>query len=223
VSPRSERREQDRLDALRRLDSLVLRQTEPEAWRESIRAEVLPLTERWAKAPKGPQQTRALADLYRATRRAFIPSMPAEAFFYMLAAHLHVEAHCGPDALLHQKDYLGPLWHRLEAIRRRHRWPENDEDGDLWCPEEHIDPLPADYVAWREELEQALPAMERASLRAVCQKYGVPEIADMKETDPTEFKHRCDRGRRACDDMAGPDGDGADDPVRGGRESSEAE
>ena len=204
TGPRIDWRRQDRQDTLARLDSLVLRQTQPEVWRAGILADVVPLAERWANAGGGDESEetiRALVDLYRATRGAFLPAMPAEALFYMLAACLHVEAHCGPNAPLHGKDYLGPLWDRLEAIRWRHGWPQDDEDGGPWCPEEHVDPLPANYVAWAEEFERAQPGMERASLRAVCERYGVPEIAEFKEADPAGFERRCQRGRQACQAM----------------------
>ena len=184
------------LDSFCRLDSLVLRETDPDTWNVSVSAEALNIARRF-RAAKGEDRdefVRLLVDSYRLAYRARVWRAPKEFFFWLLCARLHVEAHVGPDALLHQNGYLGPLWDRLEAIHKRHRWPKEDENGDPWNPEDHLAQVPDDYAAWLEEFERVADGMENAALRAVCRMYGVPEIADLKENDPAEFERRFDIG-----------------------------
>ena len=82
----------------------------------------------------------------------------------------------------------------LEAIRKRHGWPEDDEDGSPWTPEDHLDGLPGDYTAWVEEFGIVADRMEVAAFRAVYVRHGVPEIADLREQAPDEFERRCRGG-----------------------------
>ena len=96
----------------------------------------------------------------------------------------------GPGAVVHQKEHLGPLWDRLEAIQKKHGWPKEDENGDAWNPHDHLDRVPEDYVAWEAEFDRVADEMERAAFRATCQEHGVPEIAAMKEDDPEGYERR---------------------------------
>lgn len=137
------------LRAFQRLESLVLRETDPDTWNRIVLAEALGMLKRLEAAEDGDsdEHTSALVDMYRLAYRARVWRLPKEYFFWLLVARLHVEAHVAPDALLEQEEYLGPLWRRLEAIRARHGWPDKDNGGDEWDPEEHLDQLPEDYVA----------------------------------------------------------------------------
>ncbi|MBE3097980.1 MAG: hypothetical protein IMZ44_12750, partial [Planctomycetes bacterium] len=115
------------------------------------RAEVLAAWEQ-GKAASGDEntETKAVVAFYRLAYRTALFA-PKECFFWLASTRLHMEADVGPDALVNGKEYLGPLWDRKDAIYRNHGWPKDDEDGDLWIPEEHVNPLPEDYMAWSEE------------------------------------------------------------------------
>ena len=185
-------RQRERLDALSRLENLVLRETDPEAWDQTVLAEALDLRKRlqsteWADTE---ERTRLFADMYRFAYITRTYGPPKEYFLWLLTVFLHIEAHVGPDAVLHRKEYLGPLWDRLDAIHERHGWPKEDDEGDPWCPEHHLDEIPEDYGGWVAEFDRVHEEMEGTSFRAVCQKYGVPEIADLKESDPEEYERR---------------------------------
>ena len=93
-------------------------------------------------------------------------------------------------------EYLGSLWKRRDALLRKYGWPEDDENGDPWVPEERLDAVPEDYAAWEREFGAKADAMEAAAFRAVCVKYGVPEVADLRETRPEEFGRRLGVGQR---------------------------
>jgi hypothetical protein len=205
------------LDCFCRLDSMALRQMDPDAWNRTVLAEALSIFKRLGAAEDGDcdEHTSALVDMYRLAYRARVWRLPKEYLFWLPVARLHVEAHVGPDALLEQEEYLGPLWRRLEAIRARHGWPDKGNGGDEWDPEEHLDQLPDDYVAWSDEFDRVADQMEKATLRAVCDRHGVPEIADLKEQDTAEFERRCkvsyecaQRDRRGAGDgrLPGPGG-----------------
>jgi len=192
----NDRQQNERFDAFSRLEGLILRETDPDAWNASVLAEARGLCKRWCNLSKSDDRERiaVLVGMYRLSIRAKIYRAPKEYFFWLLTGWLHIEAHVGPAALLHDKRHLGPLWRRLEAIRKKHRWPKEDENGDPWRPEEHPDQVPDDYVAWMTEFERVADKMERAALRAVCEKHGVPEIAELKETAVAEFERRCKIG-----------------------------
>ena len=110
------------LNSFRRLDDLVLRETDPDAWNSTILVEALGILKRWQAIDKlGPEETtRVLVDLYRLAYRSSVFRAPREYFFWLVAIWLNVEAHVGPDALLYQEDYLGPLWGRRDAIWEKH-------------------------------------------------------------------------------------------------------
>jgi len=180
------------MDSFSRLDSLGLHETDPDRWNRTILAEAIGAVEqlRAASDTDGDQYVAALVGLYRLAYRVHVWRLPREYFFRLLAGRLTIEAHVGPDAVLEQKDYLAPLWDRLEAIRRRHGWPEEDGNGDPWSPENHMERVPDDYAAWAAEFESKAEAMEIAAFRAVCERHGVPEIADLAEHDRPEYERR---------------------------------
>lgn len=187
----------DRLDAFRWLDSLILRKTDLAIWKQVIAGLALDLARQLDGLKDLPDAGRipVLVGAYRLCFRAIIPGLPREYLFWLLVGHLAVEAMVGPDALICQKDYLGPLWERLKEIQKKHGWPDEEEDGDPWSPEDHLDRLPDDYLAWQAEFSQAAKPMEDAAFRAVCTKYGVEEIAHLKENDLAEYDRRCRIGQ----------------------------
>ncbi|KKL63523.1 hypothetical protein LCGC14_2174280, partial [marine sediment metagenome] len=168
----SDWRQRERFDALSRLDSLVLREADPDAWNRTVLVEAMGILKRWQAIGDFDHEgtTGVFVDLYRLACRARAFRIPQEHFFWLLTTWLHMAAHVGPDAVLHQKEHLGPLWERLEAIRKRHGWPKNDENGDPWSPEDHLDQVPEDYAAWAEEFERVADEMETAAFQAVCEK-----------------------------------------------------
>ena len=200
-------REQERQDALSRLETVVKRRMRPEEWRKQFVAQVLGAVEPWrqVKDEGGPEGIKALVDVYHVTRRIATPAIPTEYFFWVLSARVHMEAHVGPEAMLYQKDYLGPLWDRRPAIRQKYGWPEEDESGEPWSPADHPEQLPRDYVAWSAEFDAVADDMEKAALRAVCEQYGVPEIVELEEQDPGEYGRRCEVGRSCFSDEDSPD------------------
>ena len=107
------------LDAFCRLDSLVLRETQPEVWNQTVRAEAVRAVGRLkaAREASSDEYVKALVDLYRLVYRAAPARMPKEYIFWLLCGALQEEAHGGPDALVNQQEYLGPLRDRLEAIQ----------------------------------------------------------------------------------------------------------
>jgi len=180
------------MESFCRLDSLALHEIDPDGWNRTILAEAMGAVERLraASGQDDDEYVAALVGLYRMAYRAHVWRLPREQFFWMLAFRLTIDAYVGPDAVIDQKDYLGALWDRLEAIRRRHGWPEEDENGDPWSPEGHLGKLPKDYAAWAAEFDAKAEVMERAAFRAVCERHGVPEIADLAEHDRPEYERR---------------------------------
>jgi len=204
-------RQRERLDALSRLEDLILRETDPEAWDKTVPPRAAGLAKRWSDVAEEdtPDRTAVLAEMYRLSSEAKVCRGAREYFFWLLTGYLHLEAHVGPEAVVHRKEYLGPFWDRLEAIRKRHDWPEEDTNGDPWNPHEHLDQVPEDYAAWEAEFDRVVGDMERAALLAVCRQYGVPEIAAMKENDPEEYERRYRAGKAYADreGAAGEEGD----------------
>lgn len=200
-------RQRERLDALSRLESLILRETKPDAWNAGILATALDLAKRFGDLEDSDDSDRiaVLVNIYRLSYRARIYRAPREWFFWLLNARLHCEAHFGPEALVRQKEYLGPLWERLDAIHKKHGWPKHDENGDLWNPEDHLEQVPEDYAAWAAEFERVADEMEKAAFRATCEHHGVPEIADMKENAPEEYERRCRIGHAYGERMRAED------------------
>ena len=180
------------MESFCRLDSLALHETDSDRWGRTIQAKAMGTVERLQtiQDKRSDEYMAAWVELYRLAYRAHVFRLPREYFLWLLVGRLGIEAYVGPDAVLNQKDYLGPLWDRLEAIRRRHGWPEEDENGEAWSPEEHLDKLPKDYAAWSAEFEAKAEAMEKAAFRAVCERHGVPEIADLAEHDRPEYERR---------------------------------
>ena len=88
------------------------------------------------------ETTGVFVDLYRLVYRAGVFRIPKEYFFWLVAIRLLVESQVSPDALVCQKDYLGPLWERRDAIWQKHGWPEEDDEGEVRSPEGHVDPVP---------------------------------------------------------------------------------
>ena len=217
---RNDSRRQESLDALSRLESFVLQETDPDAWAASVLAKALDLAERWGNVSDadGPARIETLVGMYRlsSTARVF-GRIPAEYFFWMLAVSLHVEAHIGPEALVNQKEYLGPLWDRREAIWANHGWPAEDEDGNRWHPADHLDQTPEDYNTWAEELDRVADEMDRAAFHAVCEKYGVVDIVELKETDPAEFERRCMIGYDCVEGLTPPESDASSRHYRSNR------
>lgn len=182
----------DGLSAVGRLDDLILRLEDPEKWKHLAYAKAIAILDQARAADAvGNEEgaTRAFVALYRLAYRADLP-MPKEYFFWLASLRLHMEANVGPDAIINGKEYLGPFWDRLNEIRSKYGWPKDDEDGDTWEPENHVDPLPEEYVAWNEELNRVAEGMDKAAFRAVCRKYGVEDIADLTENDPAEYERR---------------------------------
>ena len=180
------------LNSFHRLDSLVLRETNPDAWNGTVLIEALDVLKRWQAIDDSgdEEKARIFVDLYRLAYRARVFRIPKEYFFWLVAIRLRMEAQIGPDALVHQRGYLGPLWERRDAIWKKHGWPEEDDDGDPWSPEGHLDRVPDDYAAWSGGFERTADQMGKAAFRAVCEKHGVPEIADLEENDPAEWERR---------------------------------
>ena len=199
-------RHHEMLNTFDRLDSLILRKTHPSVWKQVIAGLALDLVMQLDSLKDLPEAERihVLIGGYRLCSRAIMPALPREYLFWLLAGHLAVEAMVGPDALICQKDYLGPLWERLEEIHRKHGWPAEGEDGGPWIPEDHLDSLPEDYLAWQEEFSQMIKPMENTAFRAVCMKYGVAEIADLREADPVEYQRRCKLGWDMHQELPGP-------------------
>ena len=132
------------LSSFRRLDSLVLRETNPAVWNRTVLAEALDILGRWQASDSSSREETVgvFVDLYRLVHRARVFRIPKEYFFWLVAIRLLVEAQVGPDALVCQKDYLGPLWERRDAIWAKHGWPEEDDEGEVRSPEGHVDPVP---------------------------------------------------------------------------------
>jgi hypothetical protein len=172
------------------------RADDPEGWLGTIVNEAIRLSEFWqVRTTLDPEtQLEILVDTYRLMARSEVCERPKEYLFWVLTGWLHFKAYMGPDAPLDQQDYLGKLWNRRDAIFKEHRWPGKDDNGDPWTPKDHLDELPTDYVAWSEEFSAAIEHMNRLAFRKVCEKSGVPEIAELKETDPVEFRRRCKIG-----------------------------
>jgi hypothetical protein len=193
----------DDINAFSRLDSLILRQANPEAWKQAVQAEAVATMQEvdvaFGQDREGLRSDerviKALVRAYRLAHAVECAEGRREYFFWAVLTWVHLEAHVGPDALLHQDGYLGPLWKRLDAIQKKYGWPEEDDEGEVWEPDEHVNPLPDDYIAWTEEFNQQADAMEKAAFRAVCRKYGVEEIAHLKENDLAEYDRRCRIGQ----------------------------
>jgi hypothetical protein len=101
---------QQALESFCRLDGLVLRETDPDKWNQTVLAEALDIARRFKAARDGhrDEYVQVLVDAYQLAYRARAWRAPKEYFFWLLSAWLHVEAHVGPDAVLNQEGYLRP-------------------------------------------------------------------------------------------------------------------
>jgi hypothetical protein len=129
-----------------------------------------------------------------------------DAFFFRAFRAVHAASFNEPTPF--EDEYFA----RYEALREKYGWPEEDEEGEMWSPEDNIpaDELPADYVAFSEWAEGRFEPEETANLRRVFVRSGVEDILDLRERNPEEFHRRMKAGEE-FNAWAGEDEKAADE------------
>lgn len=129
-----------------------------------------------------------------------------DAFFFRAFRSVYVESFKEPTPFA--DEYRA----KMEAMREKYGWPEEDEEGESWYPEDHLpaDELPADYVALNDGAEGRFEAEWEANSRRVFVRYGIEDILDLRERDPEEFARRMKAGEE-FDALASEGGWAADE------------